>query len=252
MDDQQHCTISFPVDSKIARLKRDQVINDWVVSGNKDRMFNHAKKLDSQYCLSFFQERISTYNALRNSRAHIQLHQKASQGQIVYGVVDMMFCAGEYGTRANAFNVWRFRKLRGFETKFWVTFDAHSQQMDFCTIQDFVEYVLPRNRIKNRPDSHFIYAIKPQRADYIKIGRWNGSRADLKCRYKTYFGVFDLLIFQCSDSNKMEKELFTHLAAYRWQNELYEVAAFPDFVNFCQLNAFNYVTYNETATNKAI
>ena len=65
----------------------------------------------------------------------------------MFGVVDMMVCIGTYKSRASASNTWRL--LRGTPhielggVTFWVESTEHSNKMDFCTIADFLDHVLP-------------------------------------------------------------------------------------------------------------
>jgi hypothetical protein len=76
------------------------------------------------------------------------------------------------------------------------------------------------------------YIIVPERADFLKLGRWTGSVSKLISRYKTYYGQMETFVFQCDDSVSMEKEAFGFLALFRWKGELFEKACLSAALEF--------------------
>ena len=112
--------------------------------------FDVSRVTNVEYCLQFFQDRINAYNATKtDTRAHIQLRQMKDGTRSVFGIVDMMNAVGEYKSRKYASDVWR--KLKSSLSKhsdqksegFWLERTVHAQIMDFCTINDFLDNVLP-------------------------------------------------------------------------------------------------------------
>ena len=68
----------------------------------------------------------------------------------------------------------------------------------------------------------------------MKLGRWSGSIKHLISRYKVTYGTdLMVIVFQCTNSNDVEREMFTALKAFHWSNELYEVNVLPAFMQFC-------------------
>ena len=115
-----------------------------------DSAFDSTRFTDLSYCLEIMSQRFAAYNATKSKRAQIQLHEKNINGRSMFGVVDMMFCVGSYNSRESASTVWRVlrstsehrvRRLAG--GVFWVETTAHSQKMDFCTLADFLDHLLP-------------------------------------------------------------------------------------------------------------
>lgn len=201
--------------------------------------FDLTKTNDSAYCLDFMNRRIAAYNTGKSKKAQILLHEQDLEGRTMYGVIDMMTCVGTYSCRTSARNAWGNLQKHTFIKRFWVSFEAHSNRMDFCTLQDFMLHVFPRIKkfVSNKHRSNYVYAIKPRRANFIKVGRWNGTCAKLNSRYVTYFGDIETTIFQCTDNNEMERLLFSHLSPFLYKNELFEVDALPYFISFCQLHS---------------
>ena len=69
--------------------------------------FEVSRATDITYWLNFLHRRNAAYNATKSKKAQIHLRERVLDGRSVFGVVDMMFFVGTYGSRANAGNVWR-------------------------------------------------------------------------------------------------------------------------------------------------
>ena len=77
------------------------------LSNNMDAtIFDSSKAGDLTYCLSYFRLRIHMYNDGRSSKSQIQLHETCRDSRSLFGVVDMMFCIGEYASRDDARRQW--------------------------------------------------------------------------------------------------------------------------------------------------
>ena len=116
---------------------------------NEAPLFDASRATDLPYCLGYVQARIASYNDGKNdTRAHIQLHQfDHGEKGTLFGIVDMMFCIGDFCERKVASKAWARLKANPPPSwggvPFWVENTAHSNQMDFCSIGDFLDKVLP-------------------------------------------------------------------------------------------------------------
>ncbi len=103
---------------------------------------------------------------------------------------------------------------------------------------------------------HFIYAICPSKDSvqlpFIKLGRWSGSVKKLKERYMTYYGSFDMTVFECTDSVPSESSLFKSLRSKHWVRELYEPDVFPDFLRVAASLCFDKVTHYDMLDDREI
>jgi hypothetical protein len=80
--------------------------------------------------------------------------------------------------------------------------------------------------------TEFVYIIIPTRADFVKVGKWNGTVPDLISRYKTYYGVFDFIIFQCHNCSLVERQVLSEMKLYRFNGELFFKDGLYTFVTF--------------------
>jgi hypothetical protein len=143
------------------KSEADQMADSAVSPANgSDRLplFETNRAMDLAYCLHFMETRISAYNAkFKDRRSHLKLHSiehktKAS----LYGVVDMMFCVGNYQQRQYASDIWgRVKKAKEklstesrelSSRRFYETERCQGQQMDFCTLAEFFDHVLEHRR----------------------------------------------------------------------------------------------------------
>lgn len=107
---------------------------------------NNATNLT--YCLEW-----ASVEAKRKNKT-VNTHDHPDKG-IVYGIVDLMEIFGEYTNRDSAVRSWTgFRRkmtphVKGGGSnsrKFYVTFECFSNPMDFCTLTDFFNNVIPHMR----------------------------------------------------------------------------------------------------------
>lgn len=84
------------------------------------------------------------------------------------------------------------------------------------------------------------YIIIPVYFSYVKLGLWNGSIKDLKSRYKTYYGDFEVYVFQCIDNKDNEKYIFSLLKEYKYSGELYNKIVIPKFFEILELVSMKY------------
>jgi hypothetical protein len=84
------------------------------------------------------------------------------------------------------------------------------------------------------------YIIIPLHFTYVKLGLWNGSIKDLKSRYKTYYGDFEIYAFQCVDNIDNEKYIFSLLKEYKYCGELYDKNVIPKFFEILELVSMKY------------
>jgi len=109
--------------------------------------FDLSRATDLSYYPQFASYRIDEYNKTKpEGEASLRLRKFEHEHLgLLFGLVDMMFCFGCYTSRKSALDTWSCikRSEGGAErktTQFWVT----SKQMDYCSIQDFIDHVLDR------------------------------------------------------------------------------------------------------------
>lgn len=79
----------------------------------------------------------------------------------------------------------------------------------------------------------YVYAIKGECMTKYKMGRWRGSISKLMQRYTTPYGWgSECIVFQVANSVESEKILFSILRPHHWRNELFDLQAFPSFLEF--------------------
>lgn len=108
--------------------------------------FDASKCSDFTYCLDWIQRRITSTHSSETNRAQRKVYQISHDGKTLLGVADMMFAVGSYGTRRDAVRSWRRlrdREQGGTICPRVVTATVNSNDMDFCTIADFLDYILP-------------------------------------------------------------------------------------------------------------
>jgi len=100
---------------------------------NEEVTFDSSRAADLSYQMNFF-ERLSL-------RRHANpLRTMLVDGQSVYGVVDLMDCVGDYKDRKSAKDTWG--RLRGEVDADYSLFKGPNR-VDFCTISDFLDHILP-------------------------------------------------------------------------------------------------------------
>lgn len=87
----------------------------------------------------------------------------------------------------------------------------------------------------------YVYAVKPDRADFVKVGCHSGSILGLQARYRTPYGRFDIKVFQCTKRRQVEKDVQAALSEFHYTNELYEVTAWEPFMVWCHVNCMHHV-----------
>jgi hypothetical protein len=68
---------------------------------------------------------------------------------------------------------------------------------------------------------HFLYIIIPTEANFVKVGRWSGEVVKLKQRYTTYYGFFEMIVFQCYNSIVLEYEVLREMKLFCFKGELF-------------------------------
>ena len=137
-------------------------------------LFETNRATDLSYVIQYVREKIARYNARQtDKRAYVKLNttMHETRGEL-FGVVDLMRALGNYKTRDDAKYAWHYRK-KGVEylnalmandlltqsgecnrkgkqpaacpqeTGIVHQMTVGGNSMDFCTITDFLEYVLP-------------------------------------------------------------------------------------------------------------
>lgn len=84
------------------------------------------------------------------------------------------------------------------------------------------------------------YIIIPLHFSYVKLGLWNGSISNLKSRYQTYYGDFEIYVYQCIDNKDNEKYIFSLLKEYNYKGELYDKKVIPKFFEILELVSLKY------------
>ncbi len=109
------------------------------------------------YVLQFARDKISHYNAgKKDVRSHLRLNVHQSERGEVVGVVDLMFTLGDHEKRTSAYQQWNRIKQSNPLTKskgvtpsessdndIVVSKKIYSNSMDFCTLVDFYDHILP-------------------------------------------------------------------------------------------------------------
>ena len=91
----------------------------------------------------------------------------------------------------------------------------------------------------DQPVPNYVYCVQPEKAQFMKIGRWRGSLYKLFGRYRTVYGNFDLTVFECDNSVELEASIFNELRSHHYTNELFNPEAFDDFLSYCSSNSKN-------------
>ena len=86
----------------------------------------------------------------------------------------------------------------------------------------------------------YIYIIIPTLFSKVKLGCWSGTVSDLKSRYKTYYGEFELYLFQCDNNRSDERFLLKYFQNYKWKGELYESIIIEEFMKIANDITYNY------------
>lgn len=125
-------------------------------------LFETNRATDIGYVLQYARDKVNFRNACKpDPRAHTQLNtfRDETKGD-VFGVADLMYALGDYPTRKDASKAWTYRKSLKSEKQtnnlhesfgqgspndgsFAIQREIKQQIMDFCTINDFYENVLP-------------------------------------------------------------------------------------------------------------
>ena len=89
----------------------------------------------------------------------------------------------------------------------------------------------------------FVYVL-PISDAFCKIGMWTGSIKKLRARYRTSHHsalVNQMVVFQCDDARKMEKQLFEHCKLLHAERELYDLYAIEMVQVFCKHFCYPFV-----------
>jgi len=114
--------------------------------------FDESRATDLSYLGEHIEARIAAYNSDQKSiRGHLRIHKSCSNSRPTgYGIADMMFTLGDYRSRKGASESWRVLKRtlpNGFggvrQEPFWFDETVNFNPMDFCTLRDFLDHILP-------------------------------------------------------------------------------------------------------------
>ena len=91
----------------------------------------------------------------------------------------------------------------------------------------------------------YVYAVKGQRSDFVKLGRWTGTVKTLASRYKTVYGPgITMFVYQCVNSIVAEQTMFDARQKYHWSNELYETDVIPALLEHCSKTLQDHVQWD--------
>ena len=85
----------------------------------------------------------------------------------------------------------------------------------------------------------YIYLIRPIHLDKVKIGYWSGTVNSLRSRYKMYYGLFEMYLFQC-DQKSNENFILKYFEPKKWMGELFEVEIMDEFMNIMSQISYNH------------
>lgn len=115
--------------------------------GTSPPPFDESKCSDFTYCLDWMQRKIAIANATKSDpRAYTRLREISHNGGTLFGIADMMNAIGDYKSRDDASRNWRRIRERNTRTLcpgVVVSSKVEAKDMDFCTISDFLDHILP-------------------------------------------------------------------------------------------------------------
>lgn len=83
----------------------------------------------------------------------------------------------------------------------------------------------------------YVYGIVAHQEGVLKIGRWSGTIANLRVRYRTYYSDFEMIVFQTNkgESPLHETSLHTACEAHRICRELFKLDALEKFIEHASI-----------------